>query len=105
MNIPDAEKRRVKILTGEFPSTKIASLAACHPFTQQVGVNPATLPPKNSTHQPLCLSQLDIVFPSNPSLLSALAQLETSYGKGKAKLSDVSNNSDKFFDFPGDIAR
>ncbi|KIM44470.1 hypothetical protein M413DRAFT_67558 [Hebeloma cylindrosporum] len=74
MNIPHPEKRRIKIWAGELPSSKIASLAACHPFTQQ----------------------LDIVFPSNPALLSTLEKLETSYAKGKAKLSDVLNNSDTF---------
>jgi len=50
MNVPHPEKRRIKILTGELPATKIASLAACHPFTQQVGVYTANLdPPQKKT--------------------------------------------------------
>lgn len=36
MNIPPLEKRRLKVSVGVFPSPIIASLAACHPFTQQV---------------------------------------------------------------------
>ncbi|KAJ3495714.1 hypothetical protein NLJ89_g10584 [Agrocybe chaxingu] len=61
------EKQRVRVSTGSLPATKIATLAQCHPFSQQ----------------------LDVVFPSNSALLESLEKLETSYAKGKAKLSDV----------------
>ena len=36
MNIPLPEKCRVRSSTGKLPSGKIACLAACHPFSQQV---------------------------------------------------------------------
>ncbi|KAF8967763.1 ribonuclease P 40kDa subunit-domain-containing protein [Flammula alnicola] len=74
MNIPQPEKRRVKVNSGTLPAFKIASLAACHPFSQQ----------------------LDLVFPSNPLLSTALEKLETTYGKGKARLADVVNNAHTF---------
>ncbi|KDR80766.1 hypothetical protein GALMADRAFT_264719 [Galerina marginata CBS 339.88] len=67
MNIPEPEKRRVRVSSGTLPSTKISSLAACHPFCQQ----------------------LDLVFPSDSRLSEALEKLETTYGRAKIKLSDI----------------
>ncbi|KAF8159424.1 ribonuclease P 40kDa subunit-domain-containing protein [Crassisporium funariophilum] len=74
MNIPLPEKRRVKFSSGSLPAPKIACLAACHPFSQQ----------------------LDVVFPSHPILLEALGNLEARYGNGKAKLSDVVSHAKSF---------
>ncbi|KAF9485445.1 hypothetical protein BDN70DRAFT_910091 [Pholiota conissans] len=73
---PSSPKRRVKVTSGSLPSSKIHMLAACHPFSQQ----------------------LDIVFPTptDPSFCAALERLETGYGKGKAKLSDVVNGASTF---------
>ncbi|PPQ78681.1 hypothetical protein CVT25_010702 [Psilocybe cyanescens] len=74
MNTPAPEKRRVKVSSGSLPSSKIASLAASHPFSQQ----------------------LDVVFPSDPRLLEVLGGLETVYGKAKIRLGDVLNHADIF---------
>ncbi|CAA7269226.1 unnamed protein product [Cyclocybe aegerita] len=68
------EKRRFRVSNGSLPATKIATLAQYHPFSQQ----------------------LDVVFLSNPVLLESLKKLETSYAKGKAKLSDVVAKADAF---------
>ncbi|KAF8202501.1 ribonuclease P 40kDa subunit-domain-containing protein [Pholiota molesta] len=73
---PSSTKRRVKVTSGSLPSSKIHTLAACHPFSQQ----------------------LDIIFPTpkNPSFCDALEKIETGYGKGKARLCDVVNSADAF---------
>ncbi|KJA23551.1 hypothetical protein HYPSUDRAFT_137715 [Hypholoma sublateritium FD-334 SS-4] len=74
MNIPPAEKRRLKVSVGALPSPKIASLAACHPFTQQ----------------------LDVVFPANAVLLAQLGVLETHYGTCSVTLSEVVTTAPTF---------
>ena len=41
--------------------------------------------------------QLDVILPeSDASLIEALEKLETKYGKGRTKLSDVVNNANAF---------
>ena len=41
--------------------------------------------------------QLDVVLPeSDASLIEALEKLETKYGKGRTKLSDIVNNANAF---------
>ncbi|KAF8809507.1 hypothetical protein BYT27DRAFT_7222422 [Phlegmacium glaucopus] len=75
MNIPLPEKRRVRSCSGRLPAGQIGCLAACHPFSQQ----------------------LDVILPSDhDSLLEALENLKTSYGKGKTKLSNIINNANAF---------
>ena len=42
-------------------------------------------------------NQLDVILPeSDASLIEALEKLETKYGKGRTKLSDVVNNANAF---------
>ncbi|TFK39770.1 ribonuclease P 40kDa subunit-domain-containing protein [Crucibulum laeve] len=76
MNIPPLEKRNARITTGAAPYGKHYrfEVAASHPFTQQ----------------------LDIVFPSNSALEEALVKFETSYAKGKSKLSGLVGQAGTF---------
>ncbi|PPQ68410.1 hypothetical protein CVT26_006082 [Gymnopilus dilepis] len=74
MNLTQPEKRRVRVSSGTLPSPKISSIAAFHPFSQQ----------------------LDVVFPLDSALLNTLEALQTEYGKARAKLSDVFTNADAF---------
>ncbi|KAJ7117832.1 ribonuclease P 40kDa subunit-domain-containing protein [Mycena epipterygia] len=67
MNVPAPPQQRVHISTGDVPSRKIQSLAAAHPFSQQ----------------------LDVVFPADDALHAALSALETSYVKAPMELSRV----------------
>lgn len=50
-------RQHIQISTGALPSSKLHTLAAAHPFTQQ----------------------LDVVFPAHPALHAALAALDTAY--------------------------
>ncbi|KAH9479337.1 hypothetical protein JR316_0007927 [Psilocybe cubensis] len=74
MDAPAPEKRRLKVTVGALPSSKIASLAASHPFSQQI----------------------DVVFPSDPRLVEALRGLEISYVRAKARLVDILHHADVF---------
>ncbi|KIK01456.1 hypothetical protein K443DRAFT_564736 [Laccaria amethystina LaAM-08-1] len=74
MKLPSPEKRRTRISTSVSPVENVASIASTHPFTQQ----------------------LDLVFPSDPTLVTALSKLETRYAKGKTTLSNVINSADVF---------
>ncbi|KAI4524718.1 hypothetical protein K525DRAFT_193335 [Schizophyllum commune Loenen D] len=44
----------------------------------------------------VCADQVDIVFPSSPTLLAAFSDLKTRYAKGKTKLSDIFARSSAF---------
>ncbi|KAI5831596.1 hypothetical protein K523DRAFT_300063 [Schizophyllum commune Tattone D] len=44
----------------------------------------------------VCAEQVDIVFPSSPTLLAAFSDLKTRYAKGKTKLSDIFVRSSAF---------
>ncbi|KAJ6498339.1 hypothetical protein DFH09DRAFT_1376151 [Mycena vulgaris] len=57
MDIPSPPRQRVHISTGDLPSPKLHTLAAAHPFTQQ----------------------LDVLFPASPALQAALSTLDTAY--------------------------
>lgn len=71
MDVPSLEHRRIKVTTNALSSstnsTKLEHLAISRPFTQQ----------------------LDIIFPSDDVLESALSKLETRYFRGRAKLSEI----------------
>ncbi|KAJ7105471.1 ribonuclease P 40kDa subunit-domain-containing protein [Mycena crocata] len=68
MDIPAGARQRVQISTGAIPSQKLQTLAAAHPFTQQ----------------------LDVVFPADgdgaAALHAALSALETAYVKADMAL-------------------
>lgn len=90
MNVPPPEKRNAKITTSNTNIEKLEVIAASHPFTEQASRLIAIVA-INLLH-----FKLDVIFPSNRVLEDSLAQLQSSYGKGKAKLSDVFSNASTF---------
>ncbi|KAL1658708.1 ribonuclease P 40kDa subunit-domain-containing protein [Schizophyllum commune] len=70
------EHRRLKILAGALPE----NLYRLNVLTESR----------------VCVEQVDIVFPSSPTLLAAFSNLKTRYAKGKTKLSDLFARSSAF---------